>query len=213
MIDKIVLFILGILLLGWLLGCAEAQAHDGAFTPPRNAIKYRRQVIREAQYRFGLKADAALFMGQIHQESGFREDAKSKFAFGIAQFVPATAEWIQSLYPADLECETRKGCPLDAGWAIRAMVLYDKRLWDSFPLAQGDERNALMLVSYNSGIGWVRKERKLAESKGADPEVWFGSVENYCIRAAWACSESKGYPRRILLVWRHHYRPLVGQFS
>lgn len=174
---------------------------------PRQAVLYRATVIREVRFYWGMAEKPSTFLGQIHQESGFREDAKSVFASGLTQFTKPTAEWIQGLYARDLRelCAGRTGCPLDAKWAIRAMTIYDKRLWDGYSKAMGDDRKAFMLSGYNGGNGWVLKERSEALRRGFDPNVWFNSVELVCIRAGWACRENRGYPRRILLELRHHY--------
>ena len=174
---------------------------------PRQAALYRATVIREVRFYWGMAESPAMFMGQIAQESGFKEDAKSAFASGLTQFTKPTAEWIQGLYARDLRelCAAKTGCPLEPKWAIRAMVLYDKRLWNGYPNACGDERKAFMLSGYNGGDGWTRKERAQAIKLALDPDVWFGSVETVCLRAAWACKENRDYPRRILLELRHHY--------
>jgi len=66
---------------------------------------------------WGLEAPVALFAAQVHQESGWREDARSPVgALGLAQFMPGTAAWIAQLYPADLG----DAAPLDALGAARS---------------------------------------------------------------------------------------------
>jgi soluble lytic murein transglycosylase-like protein len=68
-----------------------------------------------------------LFAAQVHQESGWREDAHSPVgALGLAQFMPGTAAWIAQLYPANLG----DAALLDARWALRALVTYDLWLWE-----------------------------------------------------------------------------------
>lgn len=174
---------------------------------PLNVLKYRNALIREIRYTWGLNQDQSVFFAQVHQESTWKADAQSVYAAGLTQFTPDTAEWIQGLYPADLTefCPNRAGCPLDAGWALRAMVLYDKRLWDGFPHSIDDHRWAFALASYNGGLGWIQRERTEARKRKIDPEFWFGAVEAVCLRAQWACTENRQYPRRILFVWRPVY--------
>jgi len=47
---------------------------------PREAELHRRVLTREAQAQWGLQAPVARFAGQIHQESGWRADARSAYA-------------------------------------------------------------------------------------------------------------------------------------
>ncbi|MDW9328117.1 transglycosylase SLT domain-containing protein, partial [Escherichia coli] len=62
---------------------------------------------------------------QLHQESGWRPDAVSPAgAQGLAQFMPATADWISQLMPG---LNSRE--PFNPAWAIRALVSYDRWLW------------------------------------------------------------------------------------
>ena len=182
-------------------------AHQNGSIIPRQAAQYKATVTREVRYYWGFGQSPSVFMSQIHQESGFREDAKSAFASGLTQFTPGTAEWIQRLYAKDLRetCPSKSGCPLNPKWAIRSMVLYDKRLWDRYSFADGDDRFGFTLSSYNGGAGWVDKERMLAAKTGADSSKWFNAVETVCLRAKWACDENRHYPRNILYKWRHHY--------
>ena len=213
------IYLLTALILFLMPGCKEATpavqpsppiVQTPALLPtqiPRSVLKYRNGLIREVRYHWGLNQSPSVFFAQVHQESAWRADAHSAYAAGLTQFTPDTAEWIQSLYPADLTefCANRSGCPLDAGWAIRAMVLYDRRLWDGFAHSIDDHRWAFALASYNGGLGWIQRERAQAQKRHIDPEFWFGAVEAVCLRAQWACAENRQYPRRILFVWRPVY--------
>ena len=61
------------------------------------------------------------------------------------------------------------------------------------------EQAAMVLSSYNGGLGWLIRDRKLASAKGADSLAWFGSVERFNAgRSAAAFAENRGYPRLIL---------------
>ena len=174
------------------------------FTPPRNAEVYRNNVIRETRYFWGMQQNPSLFFGQIHQESAWNPDAESKYAAGLTQFTPDTAKWIQQLYANQLGelCSDPQGCVFSPRWAIRSMLIYGKRLWNQFVESIGDDKFAFMLASYNGGLGWIRREQQIV----AAPNVWFGSVENSCLRAKWACDENRSYPRKILFHWRPEYQ-------
>lgn len=195
------------LAVAWLLAaCSVAEAHHEPVAP--EAARYRRQLVGEWRRVWGLWADPAVAFGQIHQESRFRPDARSKYAAGLAQFTPPTAADMQRWYPAELreDCAASGGCPLSPGWALRALVLYDRRLWLAGDYADGEDRWAFTLAAYNGGAGWIARERRAAAHGSVDPARWWGHVETVCLRASWACLENREYPRRILRRWAPLYR-------
>lgn len=172
---------------------------------PREVLKYRNMLIREIRVTWGDAEPLETFFGQVHQESRWRAEAKSKFAFGIAQFTPDTARWIQGIYPADLGevCPSAAGCPEDPRWALRALVRYDSRLYSSVSGAVAAlERWAFALAGYNSGQGWVTRERAVS----SDRSRWFGATEHACLRRADFCQETRGYVHAILERWAPMYR-------
>lgn len=168
---------------------------------PRQALPYRRSVTQEARLVWGLNAPLATFFAQLHQESGFRADARSPYAGGLAQFTEATAKWIAEVYP-----DLGEAAPFEPEWAIRAFVRYDKHLFDRVLHATTEcDRWAFTLSGYNGGAGNVYKQRKAAALAGKDPNRWFGSVEYFRVRAQWAHDENRNYPRAILLKRQHLY--------
>jgi|CXWL01.1.fsa_nt_gi soluble lytic murein transglycosylase-like protein len=186
--------------LGWLSGgtlllaLSMFSGYSCAQDIPRAAHQYQRALTANARMVWGLNAPVATFAGQVHQESAWRPNAQSPFASGLAQFTPATAEWIGGVY-ADLADPQ----PFNAAWALRALVRYDRWLWDRNPAATDCDRMSFALVSYNGGEGWLRREQKLAASKGSDPKRWFSNVELWCMRSVANCHENRDYPRKILL--------------
>jgi soluble lytic murein transglycosylase-like protein len=74
--------------------CAAAAAEI-----PRAAAQYQRALTANVRLVWGLDAPVATFAGQVHQESGWKPDARSPYAGGLAQFTPATAEWIGGVFP------------------------------------------------------------------------------------------------------------------
>ena len=186
------------------------------------AFPHRRQIIREAHYRFGLMP-TAVFFAQIFQESGFAANASSRVgAQGLAQFMTGTARAMQRNYDSQLAefCSERGGCPLDAKWAIRAMILLDKENFRARRFARGDEQLAFMLADYNGGLTWLNTERDYcAQTRSCDPDVYFNGVALACgksasgpTRALGHCRENTGYAEKILYEWRPVYhRWLAGQ--
>ncbi|EBN9665178.1 lytic transglycosylase domain-containing protein, partial [Salmonella enterica] len=85
------------------------------------------------------------------------------------------------------------------GWAIRALVSYDRWLWQRVTVPDGCERMAMTLSAYNGGLGWVNRDRRLARTRGLDDVRWFGSVETVNAgRSADSWRENRRYPQRIL---------------
>ena len=169
---------------------------------PEHSARYRMAIEREAGAVFGLDASPARIAAQIHQESRFKPTAKSPYAEGLAQFTPATAEWIAKVFPEDCG----EADPWDENWAIRCAVRYDRYLITRVqPTASDCDAWAMTLSAYNGGLGWVKRDRRLASASGADSLKWFGHVELHSGRSAAARSENRTYVRRILTVLEHAY--------
>ena len=163
---------------------------------PRAALQHQRTLIQNARFVFGLNAPIAILAAQVHQESGWRTDAQSKYAGGLAQFTPSTADWISQKFPYELG----ENQPFNPAWALRALARYDKFLYDRQPNAATEcDRWAFTLSGYNGGEGWVNRDKRLAAMNRKDIKRWWGHVELYSPRAAWAIKENRDYPRRILL--------------
>ncbi len=130
--------------------------------PPAAEI-YRRELIGEARFAFGLDAPIALLAGQITQESGFDPRVCSRAgACGLAQFMPGTAKWISGAYAS-----LRPAAPLDSHWAIRAMVTYDKSLYDAVKPANTDcDRWKFTLSDYSGGTRWRVKRQAMSPQPG-----------------------------------------------
>lgn len=182
-----------------LAGRAHA-ASAAAVRVPTASAAYRLQVERAAAEYFGLSASPARLAAQLHQESGWRADAQSEYAVGLAQFTPATARWLPEVCPEIGEFD-----PWDAAQSIRAAACYDAWLLQTMPGASACDRWAFLLAAYNGGAGWVRKDRRRASENGSDQHRWFGHVEAHSARAPWAFAENRAYVRRILLLLEPAY--------
>lgn len=192
--------VLGLVLLPLaLLGCEPACANS----IPAAAQKHRALLERSANVVWGLNAPMATFAAQIHQESRWRADARSPVgAEGLSQFMPTTTEWIAAAYPKQLG----EAQPYNPGWAMRALVHYDRWLFERLPATAQCERWAMVLSAYNGGLGWVQRDRKLASEKGSDQLIWFNSIEKFNAgRSAANFNENRHYPRVILSKWESLY--------
>ncbi|NMZ73410.1 transglycosylase SLT domain-containing protein [Pseudomonas nitroreducens] len=190
-------------LLGWG-GFFSGQCHAATVDRvPSQAEQYRRVLVRAVHAEWGLSAPVATFAAQVHQESRWRADARSPVgAVGLSQFMPGTAEWISGLYPAALGANQ----PMNPGWALRALVTYDRYLYDRNQAASDCHRWAFVLSAYNGGQGWVNRDRRLASASGADQLAWFDSVERFNAgRSAASFRENRDYPRLILLRYERLY--------
>lgn len=170
---------------------------------PSEAQQYRRDLTRIAQAEWGLDAPVATFAAQVHQESRWRFSAKSPVgAQGLGQIMPATADWLAQRFPDTLGNIE----PFNPTWSLIALVSYDRWLADRIKGRDACERHAMVLSSYNGGLGWLIRDRKLASAKGADPLVWFGSIERFNAgRSVAAFRENRGYPRLILKTFEAQY--------
>lgn len=194
---KILLYI-GAASLAGLTACAPAHAEI-----PAQAERYRRDLTRIAQAEWGLDAPVATFAAQIHQESRWKFDAKSPVgAQGLGQVMPSTATWLAQTFPRALG----KVEPFNPIWSMQALVSYDRWLASRIQASSSCEQAAMILSSYNGGLGWVIRDRKLASAKGADPLTWFDSVEHHNAgRSAANFRENRNYPRFILWHWEPLY--------
>ena len=164
---------------------------------PNEAKRWRADLTRASHAQWGLDAPIAAFAAQIHQESRWQANAMSHVgAIGMAQFMPDTAAWW-----CELNGLSKQDCqPTNPVWAIRALVGYDRWLFERVKGADLRSRHAFMLSAYNGGLRWVQRDQKLASSKGLDPLVWFDSVALVNAgRSAANWQENRVYPKRILI--------------
>lgn len=179
------------------VSCAPAHAQ----VPP-DAARYQRLLTRAAHAQWGLQAPVAALAAQVHQESAWNPQAVSRVgARGLAQFMPATARWW---------CE-REGTDADAClphnpvWALRAMVGYDKFLFDRAPgRFDAFDRLWLALRGYNGGErNWQLEAR--ATGLDAPTRTQIDAACGSARRAALHCRENLGYPARILHTLQARY--------
>ncbi len=111
--------------------------------------------------------DWRLLTAQMFTESRFDPEAQSPVgARGLMQMMPATA---RQMGVSDIS---------DPHEQIRAGVAYLRWLFDRLsPDLELTDRMAFALASYNAGFGHLRDARRVAESRGLDPDRWFDHVE------------------------------------
>ena len=158
-------------------------------------LKYWPQVIRESRYHVGMDAPAHDFMGQIETESNCTASVTGITGdIGLGQFQPGTARWLQSKEKA-LQQISVKAQPQNPRWAIRALILYDKYLYDNVSCT--DWHYAFR--AYNGGMQTIDNEIKKAGSCD------YKAVEAKCRRRIMKttnghldfCKVNIGYPYKI----------------
>jgi len=175
---------------------------------PSRAWAYRKILHAEIERTWGLHMPdqvVGVSAGTIHQESAWNPLAQSAYAKGLTQFTDSTFSDIVRRDPSIGQL----GDVFNPHAAIRAMTTYHHSLWSLFPNSDENNRWAFVLSAYNGGPGFVMKDQKTcAMQPSCSPLVWWGNVELYSTRAAWAFKENRGYPRNILKRWV----PLYSQF-
>ncbi|GMT42518.1 MAG: lysozyme [bacterium] len=173
------------------------QPHDAA------SLKYKKFLIRQVRFYWGMEQEVSTFAAQIKQESNWNPSARSPYATGLTQFTPKTAGWILKAYP-NLQRGVERGSDvrLDWKWAIRAMVQYDFHLYSRLANREiaGASRSyiwILTLRAYNGGIGWIYRE--LASCQNLD----FDCCSRF--RSKKACKENLEYPKKIITRWKPIY--------
>ena len=70
------------------------------------------------------------------------------------------------------------------------------------------ERQAFMFSGYNGGVGGVLKDRIICKNtKGCNPNKWFGNVANYSFRAKIA---TKGYGQSFFEINREYVTNIMN---
>jgi len=164
----------------------------GGVSVPRASLKYKRYVIKEARYLYGMNAPIAMFAAQLHQESSWRPKSYSKYAKGLAQFTPSTADWIVEKFPELTQADRD-----NPWWNIRAMMKYDRWLFKRLPSDRSCDKWGFTLSAYNGGLTWVWRDKRLTKREGGDPHSW-QAVREHSNRAEWAFKENRDYTRKIL---------------
>lgn len=187
--------LVAVLLLGLVLQWSSGLCHAQV---PHDAYRYKHELRQQANFVWGIGAPTASFAAQIHQESHWNPSARSYVgAQGLAQIMPTTAKWIAEAYPG-----LRANAPYNPTWAIRALLQYDRHLWNSIRADNDCERMAFSLAAYNGGLGWVYKRQARSPHPGL---CLAGTCEINPGITASNQRENAAYPRRILIQLEPQY--------
>jgi membrane-bound lytic murein transglycosylase MltF len=124
-------------------------------------------LFRKYGEQYGL--DWLLVAAQAYQESRLDQKLSSRAgAVGVMQVLPATARQMGINDLHDLESNVHAG--------VKYMHHLMETYFADMPL-DPRQRELMALAAYNAGPGRIRRLRRLAESAGLDPDVWFQNVE------------------------------------
>lgn len=125
------------------------------------------------QYADEIGWDWRLLASLIYQESRFNPQAESwAGAAGLMQLMPSTAE----MYGVDNRLDPSQS--LEGGIQF---IIWLNQYWKKY-VPDNEERIKFILASYNIGPGHIMDAYKLAEIYGANPQIWFGNVEEFLLR-------------------------------
>ena len=145
--------------------------HSEYYTLGSGKISEFDDAIRKESERIGW--DWRLMASVIYQESRFNPEAVSwAGAFGLMQLMPVTAKSYGITADSSPEEQIRAGASF--------LQWLDERFKDVIP--DQAERIKFVLASYNIGLGHIQDARRLAEKNGSDPNVWFGSVDQWLLK-------------------------------
>jgi hypothetical protein len=152
---------------------------------------YRQLLTKESQDYLGVLAPVPMFMGQVRQESGCRDDITAwDNGRGAAQFMDATASMVAKRFP-----ELGPPDPYNRRWAIRALVRFDDWNYQRVKGKNDCEKWGGALKGYNAGVGYTQRAQKTS----VDPTTWFGVTEYVQSgQSAKNFEYSRLYPRWIL---------------
>lgn len=177
------------------LGCTpRAHAADNraqGFIPDA-ARHWQRDYMRicRAVWQQGTESPCATMAAQIHQESTWNCQAKSRVgALGCAQFMPKTAQ--------DFPDEKGLIEPTSLPWAARAQNRYMAQLWRATQGATGCDRMKKTEAQYNGGAGWQHRDERLAVQLGLNPLRWEDLKQANAGRSSINKAENNAYPDRI----------------
>lgn len=130
---------------------------------PDGARAHKREYQRIARSEIGLGAPVSSLAGQLAQESGWRDGLTSRVgARGLAQFMPATATWIN-----ELRLDLQANDLYSRAWSMRAQVAYMGWLVGRVRGAENAcERWAFGFAAYNGGERRVRQRQALSKRPG-----------------------------------------------
>lgn len=186
-------------------------------TSRESAIAYKAGQYKRLMYGYGSvfwgagKAPLALLAAQIHQESRWNPEARSKYACGLTQFTPDTAKWISAKYRTNVG----EGVCTSPSWALKAQAAYMWELGNARQKGANSDcdRWRFALRDYNGGAGWINRDKALAFRNGANPGSASEVARFNAGRAPEFFKENTTYDVMILTRWQPLYTSWGGAIN
>jgi membrane-bound lytic murein transglycosylase MltF len=138
-------------------------------TSKEEIAKFERTVEFFRRYGDRYDMDYLLMMAQGYQESRLDQEAKSSVgAIGVMQVMPPTGKDMNVGDITQIEPNIHAG--------VKYMRFMMKQFYENEPMDPLN-KGLFTFASYNAGPGRIAQLRKLATTRGLDPNVWFNNVE------------------------------------
>ncbi len=175
------------------------QIHNPVKGEDEKRFETTKAIFRKYAEKYGF--DPVMLAAQGYQESRLDQNAKSHVgAVGVMQLMPATGK---ELGVGDIR-QVEPNIHAGAKYMDQLMELY-------FKDAKFNEQNRTLFAfaAYNAGPGRIQQMRKLAASRGLDPDVWFNNVE--IVTAEKVGMETTTYVRNIYKYYAAYKLMLAAQ--
>jgi membrane-bound lytic murein transglycosylase MltF len=138
-------------------------------TSKAEIAKFERTVEFFRKYGDKYDLDYLLVMAQGYQESQLNQAARSPVgAIGVMQVMPATGQ--------DMAVGDIKQIEPNIHAGVKYMRFMMNQFYENEPMDRLN-KGLFTFASYNAGPGRVQQLRKLAATRGLDPNKWFNNVE------------------------------------
>ena len=190
-----------VILKGNAFGADRHCEQSAAISPEMQRARLLIPILKEEHAVIWPDSRIEVFASQISSESRWKETAKrveksGVISYGLMQVLDVTLIGMRKKHT--LLADVAPVQMMQARWGIRAGLLYDKDMWTLCYFAEGEDRYAFMLASYNGGFTWVQRDRVLTAENKQDKNIWFGNVERFSRRSPWAFNINRRYVKETL---------------
>lgn len=222
---------LSLFLIGFVM-CINVLANE----VPKNFFHHKDTLVKVIQTSWNDISIPSVIPGLIEQETCYslthskcwsifaKLETSREYGFGLGQLT------VTSRFNAFEEVKTLDSRLKDWKWDDRfnaeyqmiAVTVMLKRNYRVFRSAEKEfDQYAFALASYNGGIGGIQSDQRICRNtKGCNPNLWFGHVELTSLKKKTAVAGygqsffeiNRKYPVNVLNVRRFKYKPYVDPY-
>ena len=200
---------------------------------PKNFLYHKDTLVKVMQTSWNDISIPSVIPGLIEQETCYslthskcwsrfaKLETSREYGFGLGQLT------VTSRFNAFEEAKTLDSRLKDWKWDDRfnaeyqmiAIVAMLKRNFRVFRSAEKEiDQYAFALAAYNGGVGGIQSDQRICRNtKGCNPNLWFGNVEHTSLKKKTAVAGygqsffdiNRKYPVNILNVRRFKYKPYI----